>query len=176
MKRVCYHIFYPANAPKSAQRLIDYCKQAVGSEMMGIYFHKFLENIFKIVDEINAMGKIHLDVSNHKSPGSMSSEEQITISSPRKWGPEDIVRLNFVIVDAKWLCNQSGQLRKYGFTGWDKEMYDWNTTEDILQRMIGDIKSGGKVDIIVDRYVKFGTPELRQEFLDRLKKMINRMP
>ena len=166
MKRVCYHIFYPANAPKSAQELIGFCKQAVGSEMTGVYFVKYLEAILKKVDEINAKGKIHLDVLHHKSPGSMSREDQITISSPRKWGSDDIVRLNFVVVDARWIESPTGQLMKSGLAD----------EEDILQKMVSDIKGGKNVDMVVDRYVNFGTPELRHEFLDRLKKMINRMP
>ena len=116
MKYVFYHIFYPASAPKSAEDLIRFLKRAVGTEMRTTYYEQFVKEIRQRVQEINEKGKVHLDISlDTIESGQSDGEGQITITSPRNWGPFDIVRLSFTRVDSLWTENTVGKLVKVPF-------------------------------------------------------------
>lgn len=116
MKYVFYDIFYPARAPKSAEDLIRFLKRAVGTEMRTTYYEQFVKEIRQRVQEINGKGKVHLDVSMGTiESGRANRNGVITISSPRKWGPSDIVRLSFIRVDHLWTENTVGKLVKVPF-------------------------------------------------------------
>ncbi len=116
MKYVFYHIFYPASAPKSAQELIEYAKSAVGSEMLRSSFEMFERELQRRVREINGKGKIHLSISlNTCDSGRANRNGQISISTQRKWGITDIIRLSFIRVDSLWTENTVGKLVKVPF-------------------------------------------------------------
>ena len=116
MKYVFYHIFYPAKAPKSAEDLISFAKSAVGTEMSTTYYEKFKKEIRRRAQEINEKGKINLNVSmGTVESGRTNRNGVITISSPRKWGTSDIVRLSLIRVDHLWTENTVGKLVKVPF-------------------------------------------------------------
>jgi hypothetical protein len=124
MKYVFYHIFYPASAPKSAQELIEYAKSAVGSEMLRSSFEMFERELQRRVREINEKGKIHLSISfNTCDSGGANRNGQISISTQRKWGITDIIRLSFIRVDALW-AEHTGELKRFTFNQWDKMIYE----------------------------------------------------
>ncbi len=125
MKYVFYHIFYPATAPKSALDLIHFVASAVGTEMLPNYYEEFVKEVRRRVDEINKKGRIHLDLSLHTcESGRQMRNGQVSITSPRKWGPGDIVRLSFIRVDSLWFKNIQGNLQKISFDKFDRMKYE----------------------------------------------------
>lgn len=178
MKYVFYHIFYPANAPKSALDLIHFVASAVGTEMQPDYYQEFVKEVRRRVDEINKKGRIHLDVSlSTCESGRPMRNGQVCISSPRKWGADDIVRLSFIRVDSLWTENFQGNLQKISFDKWDRMKYEVEKkqveesreADELLIRMITDLSTGRDIEETVDDYVKCETPELRQKLIDGIK-------
>lgn len=45
-------------------------------------------------------------------------------------------------------------------------------TDIVLEKIVNDIKAGGNVEEIVDKYVTCKTPELRQQVIDGINEMI----
>ena len=178
MKYVFYHIFYPANAPKSALDLIHFVASAVGTEMLPNYYQEFVKEVRRRVDEINKKGRIHLDVSLPTCESGIPMRNgQVRISSPRKWGADDIVRLSFIRVDSLWTENTVGKLVKVPFKVLDrvkvkvekKQGEESRKAEELLIRMITDLSTGRDIEEMVDDYVKCETPELRQKLIDGIK-------
>ena len=46
--------------------------------------------------------------------------------------------------------------------------------EDLMYRMVRDLKAGKDIEQVVDRYCKCRTPQLRQQLIDSIRQMVGK--
>lgn len=182
MKYVFYDIFYAASAPKAAADIIAYMKGSVGSEMLTGYMEKYVAGIRQMVKEANEKRKMQMmvDYTNQVNWNHGRRSGTIRVYKHAPYGYNDIARLYFVEVDSMWAESSDGVLRQFTFSEWDRlKMRVANNihpdkVDEILRKMVSDLKNGVPVEEVADKYVTFATPELRKKLIDGMKAFVEK--
>ena len=127
MKYVFYDAFVSASAPKAAEEIIALIKKAVGSEMLPVYFPKFVCRLKEMSAEVTEKGKMTLTVELTKGEnihGKGIVNRGIYVRRKRNYGYDDVARLFCVSVESLWAEKYSGELEKFSFSEWDRRRWE----------------------------------------------------
>ncbi len=190
MKYVFYDVFWSASAPKAGLEIIDILKRASGSEMLKGYLPKFLDMLKRKIDEANNSGR-HAKFELYHHQGVHYTDHkvhgQIAIHQDAQFGKKDIARLHYIELNSMWAENfaSGGELKQWDIAEWEKkrvilEDEDYqakmeaatNEQDEIIEKMVGELKNGAPVEEVIDKYVTCATPELRGKLIDGMKAIV----
>lgn len=163
MKYVFYEAFVSASAPKTAEEIIALIKKVVGSEMLPVYFPKFVCRLKEMAAEVTEKGKMTLtvelnEVENPHGKGIIN--RSIYVRRKRNYGYDDVARLYCVSVKSEWIPEVEEEELKSG--------------SGIIRRMAEDLQNGVSEEAVADKYVVCASQELREELIDGLRAIVKK--
>ena len=176
MKYVFHDVFWSSSAPKACLDIIEVLKRTSGSEMLTVYLPKFLDLLERKIAEANKNGRhAKFELYHHQNMHNTDHKVhgQICIHQDGMSGKKCIARIDYIEVNQFWTFSSAeGNLELCHFDNSKSRQTDSITADDIMRRMVDDLRSGLPVEEVVDMYVACASPELREKLIDGLKEIV----